>query len=119
MGALLALLGGEFGGDSVKAVYVRGGLVSFQSMLDGPFCYFPHDAVVPGVVPSMDINSLVYANRKHPLKMEALVDGFNRSANQNALEALRIVAKGTTTVVREQPSSPAEVAAWLAAQLKK
>jgi type II secretory pathway component PulM len=51
--------------------------------------------------------------------MEALVDGFNRSANQNALEALRIVAKGTTTVVREQPSSPAEVAAWLAAQLKK
>jgi type II secretory pathway component PulM len=88
-------------------------------MLDGPFCYFPHDAVVPGVVPSMDINSLVYANRKHPLKMEALVDGFNRSANQNALEALRIVAKGTTTVVREQPSSPAEVAAWLAAQLKK
>src|SRR5262249_44168404 len=54
MGGLLALLGGEFGGDKVKAVYARGGLVSYRSLLDSPFCYYPHDAVIPGAIPYLE-----------------------------------------------------------------
>ena len=47
LGGLLALLGGLFE-DDVRAVAVRGGLVSYASLLDSPFFYVPHDAVVPG-----------------------------------------------------------------------
>jgi dienelactone hydrolase len=113
MGGLLALLGGAFGGDKVKAVYVRGGLVSYRSTLDSPFCYFPHDAVIPGVLPACDIDTLAAANAKHALRMEALVDGFNRRVDQVTLG--RIYGK----IARAEPSSPAEVAAWLMAPGKK
>ncbi len=45
-GALLALLGGLFE-DHVRGVYGRGGLVSYRSLLNSPYLYVPHDAIVP------------------------------------------------------------------------
>ncbi len=113
MGGLLALLGGLYGGEKVKAVYVRGGLLSYRSVLDSPFSYVPHDAVIPGVLPSCDLDTLAAANAKHELLMEALVDGLNRRVDQVALD--RIYGKNA----RAEPSSPAEVAAFLAGQVKK
>jgi hypothetical protein len=97
----------------VKAVYVRGGLVSYRSTLDSPFCYFPHDAVIPGFIPACHRDTLAAANAKHALRMEALVDGLNRRVDQQTLD--REYGK----YARMEPSSPAEVAAWLTAQVKK
>jgi len=113
MGTLLALLGGMHAGKNVKAVYARGGLVSFQSILDSPFCYFPHDAVVPGLLANIDLSSVANANQN--VRLEALVDGLNRRVDQQTLEK----TYGKFATVRAEPSSQAEVAAWLVAQLKK
>jgi dienelactone hydrolase len=124
MGGLLALLGGEVGGANVKAIYVRGGLVSFRSILDSPFCYFPHDAVIPGILTVTDLDELAAANGNHGLRLEALVDGLNRRADQKTLaKAYERATKSRRTqdfmVLRDEPSSPAEVAAWLSTHLKK
>jgi dienelactone hydrolase len=129
MGGLLALLGGAFGGDRIKGVYVRGGLISMRSVLDSPFCYFPHDAVVPSILAPLSMNQvydfemLVQTNAKRGLRMEALVDGLNRRADQRTLaKAYETVAKSRRAndlLLREEPSSPAEVAAWLSTHLKK
>jgi len=124
MAGLLALLGGEVGGANVKAIYVRGGLVSFRSILDSPFCYFPHDAVIPGILTVMDLDEFAAANRNRGLRMEALVDGLNRRADQRTLaKAYERATKSRRAkdllVLRDEPSSPAEVAAWLSTHLKK
>ncbi|MBI1831760.1 MAG: hypothetical protein HYR84_09955, partial [Planctomycetes bacterium] len=124
MGGTLALLGGLFGGDSVKAIYVRGGMVSFKSMLDSPFCYFPHDAVIPGVLPASDLPTLAEAHAKRGLRLEALVDGLNRRVDDKTLKAAYRAAMFSRPahdlmVLREQPSSAAEVAAWLAGRVKR
>jgi hypothetical protein len=118
MGGLLALLGGEFGGEQVKAVYVRGGLVSYRSLLESPFCYFPHDAVIPGFLPHGDLDSLASANFKHGLRLEALVDGLNRRVDKKTLRTAYARSKGEIDLHAE-PSSPTEVAAWLSKQLRK
>ena len=121
MGGLVALLGGVFGGDKVKAVYVRGGLVSLESMLDSPFCYYPHDAVVPGMLRAADLNVLAAANAKRGLRMEALVDGLNRRVDQKTLAAVygTVVTGRAERALNEEASSPAEVAAWLIAQVNR
>ena len=124
MAGLLALLGGEVGGANVKAIYVRGGLVSFRSILDSPFCYFPHDAVIPGILAVTDLDEFAAANRNRGLRMEALVDGLNRRADQRTLaKAYESATKSRRAkdllVLRDEPSSPAEVAAWLSTHLKK
>jgi hypothetical protein len=85
----------------VKAIYARGGLVSYRSILDSPFCYFPHDAVFPEILVVGDLSVLVSLNKTRAIRIEARVDGLNRRVDQKAV------------------SSPAEVAAWLSAQLKK
>lgn len=117
MGGTLALLGGRIGGTRVKGIYVRGGLVSFASLLDSPFCYFPHDAVIPGsvVYDNTDIRNLASYYGQKSLRMEGLVDGLNRRVDQQTLEK----TFGISATVRAEPSSDVEVAAWLAAQFKK
>jgi dienelactone hydrolase len=113
MGTTLALMGGYYGGKNVKAVYARGGLVSFASMLDSPFCYFPHDAVIPGVLANYDVSRLtsVVSN----VRLESMVDGQNRRVDQQTLER----SFGKSARVSAEPSSQAQVAAWLAGQVKK
>src|SRR5262249_41682017 len=49
LGAALALFGALFE-DGVRAVSARGGLAGYDTLLHSPFCYVPHDAVVPGAV---------------------------------------------------------------------
>jgi len=104
--ALVALLGGAFGSNKVTAVYARGGLVSFRSTLDSPFCYYPNAVIVPGALNAGEIADIAKAAGN--VRMEALVDGLNRRVDQQTLERIH----GKTA--RAEPSSPAEVASFLA-----
>src|SRR5262249_55675959 len=62
----------------VRAVHVRGGLAGYLSILQSPFCYVPHDTVIPGVLTAGDVCDLAGALAPRPLHLESLVDGLNR-----------------------------------------
>jgi cephalosporin-C deacetylase-like acetyl esterase len=78
LGGVLALLGALFEED-VRVVSVRGGLVGYFSLLQSPFCYVPHDALVPGVFAAGDLCDLAAAAAPRGLRLEGLVDGLNRA----------------------------------------
>lgn len=84
LGGLVTLLAALFE-DDVRAVYVRGGLSDFQSVLEGPFCYLPHDAVVPGVLKVGDLCDLTAALSPRPLWLARAVDGLNRAVSPEEL----------------------------------
>jgi hypothetical protein len=77
LGGMLALLGALFE-DDVKAVYVHGGLIGFQSILESPLVYVPHDVVIPGVLTTGDLCDLAAATAPRPLRLTGIVDGLNR-----------------------------------------
>jgi dienelactone hydrolase len=94
LGGLLALLGGLFE-EEVHAIYIHGGLTGYQSLLDSPFIYVPHDVIIPGVLTAGDLEDVAAALAPRPLRLEALVDGLNRRATQaEARAALEIARKG-------------------------
>jgi hypothetical protein len=84
LGGLLALLGALFE-DGVRAVAVRGGLAGYQSVLESPFCYVPHDVIVPGVLTAGDLCDVAGALAPRPLRLEGLVDGRNRAVTADAV----------------------------------
>jgi len=77
LGGLLALLGALYE-DDICAVYVRGGLSDIQSVVAEQFVYIPHDIVVPGALTFGDLPDLAAAIAPRPLRLDNLVDGFNR-----------------------------------------
>jgi cephalosporin-C deacetylase-like acetyl esterase len=77
LGGLLALLGALFE-DGIRAVHVHGGLTGYDTLLNSPFCYVPHDALVPGALTAGDLVDVVTALAPRPLRLEGLVDGLNR-----------------------------------------
>jgi hypothetical protein len=77
LGTTLALLGALFE-DNVRAVYARGGLSGFVSLLDSLFLYVPHDAVVPGALTVGDLCDVAAAIAPRSLRLADLVDGGNR-----------------------------------------
>lgn len=83
LGGLLALLGALF--EETRAVYIRGGLSDYESVLHSSFCYLPHDVVVPGVVTAGDLCDLAAALAPAPLRLEGLVDGLNRNVSAATL----------------------------------
>jgi len=78
LGGLLALLAALYEED-VRAVYVQGGLASFESVLTKHFALIPHDAVVPGVLTTGDLCDLVAALAPRRVRLEGMVDGWNRT----------------------------------------
>ena len=86
LGGLLALLLGLYEED-VRAVYVRGGLVGFQSALSSPFLYLPHDVAIPGALTAGDLSALAAGLAPRPLALVGLVDGLNRAVEPNRVEA--------------------------------
>src|SRR5581483_10271211 len=70
---LLALLGALLE-PQVKTVYVRGGLASYQTILESPFLYVPHDAILPGALTAGDMEDMVAALAPRAIKLESLVD---------------------------------------------
>jgi hypothetical protein len=86
LGAILALLTALFE-DDVRAVYARGGLTSFRSVLSGQFLYLPHDVVVPGVLTIGDLCDLAAAVAPRPLALYGLVDSLNHRADLSEMTA--------------------------------
>jgi dienelactone hydrolase len=84
LGGLLALFGALFE-DDVRAVYARGCLTGFDSLLKSPFIYVPHDALIPGALTAGDLCDVAAALAPRPLWMEAPVDGLDRPVKADAL----------------------------------
>src|SRR5207248_4318176 len=73
--------------DDIRAVSIHGGLVSYHSLLLSPFCYVPHDAVVPGALTAGDLSDVAAALSPRPLRLAGVVDGRNRRATAALLES--------------------------------
>jgi len=91
MGETLVLLGMLFEED-VRAGYASGGLAGFASCLQSPFCYFPHDAVVPGAMTAGDLGDVAAACAPRALRLAGMVDGQNRRVNAKTATAAFDVA---------------------------
>jgi hypothetical protein len=76
LGGILGLLVALFEEDLVS-VYTYGGLIAYESTLNGPFCYIPHDVVVPGAIPAGDLPLLAKIMGSTKLRLDGLVDGMN------------------------------------------
>jgi cephalosporin-C deacetylase-like acetyl esterase len=125
LGGLLALFGALYE-DKVQAVTIHGGLVSYRSVLESPFCYVPHDSLVPGALKSGDLCDVAAAIAPRSLRLEGLVDGLNRQVNGETLAKSYLSAligykqQGRPQGLRldvERAKDDA-LAQWLAAQLK-
>jgi dienelactone hydrolase len=119
LGGLLALLTAVYETD-VQAVYIRGGLTSFESVLQSQFCYLPHDVVIPGVLTAGDLCDLAGALAPRPLRLEGLVDGLNRRLPSEAVSSEYAPARQAYTraaasdhFVVEDPADDYAVAQWL------
>jgi len=114
---LLALLCGLFE-DDVTAIYARGTIPSFRTLLQSQFLYVPHDAVIPGVLEIGDVADVAAAVAPRPLRLDRLVNGLNHevaAANSRELFAPAAAAyRGEQNpeqlVIATEDSSPA---AWL------
>jgi hypothetical protein len=123
IGGLLALLSALYE-EPVKAVYARGGLTSFGSVLESQFCYLPHDVIVPGALTVGDLTSVAAALAPRPVRLEGLVDGLNRLAGPQAVSAEYEPARQAYTLARSlgnlvigTPTEDSSVARWLLTSL--
>ena len=117
LGGLMALFGALFD-DEIESVYVRGGLVSYQSVLTSPCVLIPHDAVVPGAQRAGDLSQVAAALAPRPLQLGNLVDGSNRlapadtvrSTYEAAVQAYRTAGAADALSLTADSPSPAK---WL------
>ena len=117
LGSLLALLAALYE-NNVRAVAVRGGLVSYLSMLQDRFCYVPQDVIVPGILETADVGDLVAALAPRAVLLERLVDGRNRRLTAAEARAQLQAQSDARVLLREGPAEP-PLAAWMAAQLSR
>lgn len=115
LGGLLALLGALYE-DQVQAVYVQHGLTDYQSALERPFCYLPHDAVIPELLASGDISDLVAALAPRQVWFADPVDALNRAVS--AAEAARRLP-GTHLTCTAERTDAKSLAEWLVERLSK
>jgi dienelactone hydrolase len=126
LGGLLALLGALFE-DEVTAVAVQGGLIGYQSLLQSPFCYIPHDVVVPGVLRAGDLCDVAAALAPRPLRLVGLVDGLNRPVTADVLAkvleptqaAYRSAGKPDRLRIEAEGDKDRSGADWLLAWLQR
>jgi dienelactone hydrolase len=121
LGGMLALLTALYE-PTVRAVAVRGGLISFTSILEDAFAYIPADITVPGFLEAGDLADVEVAIAPRPLLLENLIDGKNRMvAETQARDELRPVseayrsAQGNFELRADQQAS--SIAGWLAGHL--
>jgi hypothetical protein len=108
LGGLLALLGALYE-DDVRTVALKGGLVSYLSVLADNFAYVPNDVIVPGILEAGDLSDVAGALASRPLRLEGLVNGRNQAVPESDLR-------------REFPgaaSGGGGIPEWLLAQLGK
>src|SRR5205807_3523843 len=112
--------------DNIRAVYARGGLTGFAALLESPFVYVPHDAVVPGALTAGDLCDVAAALAPRPVRLADLVDGGNRRVSADRLASTFAPtrtayesAKGQGRLVLDaQGAEPVSVARWLLTQLR-
>jgi hypothetical protein len=122
LGGMLAMLAALYE-DDVRAVYARGGLAGFRTVLDNHLVLIPHDVVVPGALPAGDLGGLAAGLAPRPLCLAGTVDGLNRQAGEAQVRAAFRAAidsyeeqraSGALTIVPE----PTGAARWLLTQLR-
>jgi hypothetical protein len=86
LGTHLALLTALFEPE-IKAVAVRGGLISYLSMLESNFTYVPPDMVVSRLLETADIADIAAGLSPIPLYISAPVTGRNYLVSQAELNA--------------------------------
>ncbi|HET6251736.1 MAG TPA: acetylxylan esterase, partial [Tepidisphaeraceae bacterium] len=127
MAGMVVLLGGLYEPE-IRAICVNGGLTGYQSVLQSPFLYVPADVIVPGVLgpdgPG-DLCDVAAALAPRALRMTALVDGRNRLAERQELDAVFAPARsayGTAKAAErleiESTDDPAATATWLLKELR-
>jgi len=117
LGGLLALLTGLYE-PTVRAVYLRGGLSDFRSVLTSQRVYIPHDAVVPGVLTAGDIPDLAGMLASRHVAISEPVDQLNRRQRQKAIEQAYSPAKAAFAEAEQEGSlelsaEPINLAEWL------
>ncbi len=125
LGGLLALFAALYE-DDVRAVFVRGGLVCYQSVLESPFLFVPHDVIVPGALTAGDLADVAAALAPRPVRLEGLVDGRNRTVAGEDLERAYAPARaiyqkvgaGKHLELQAVSSSDQRVASWLISHLQ-
>jgi len=122
LGAHLALLTALFD-PGINAVAVRGGLISYLSLLESNFNYVPPDIVVSRLLEVADIADIAAELNPTPLFLSAPVTGRNYLASQAEInEALQAARKayGSSVNLRLEAGGPDPVresellANWLA-----
>ncbi len=124
-GALLALLGALYD-DAAQAVLARGGLASYQSLLESYCCYVPHQAVVPGALTAGDLASIIAAIAPRAVRLERPVDGLNRPLSAAQAQAALLPAQnayqrldaGRQLEIHQQLRPSAEIVQWLLGALR-
>jgi dienelactone hydrolase len=91
-GGLLAILGALYEPD-IRAVAAVGGLSDFRSVLQTPFCYLPHDVIVPGILTCGDIPDFAAHLAPRPLLIWKPVDGQNRPVSDKRLQEIYAPAR--------------------------
>jgi dienelactone hydrolase len=86
LGGLAVLLTALFE-EEIRAVSARGGLISFESLLESPFVCVPHDVIVPGALTAGDVVDVAAALAPLPLQISDVVDGLNRLATTDEAAA--------------------------------
>ncbi len=123
LGGLLALLGALYD-DNVRAVAVRGGLVSYASILDDAFAYVPADVTVPGFLEAGDLADVEAMLAPTPLLLEDLIDAKNRLVPENAVRAeleplMRRYGIERANVSVRSGKDMSQAAEWLKEQLSQ
>jgi hypothetical protein len=125
LGGLLATLAPLYF-DQLRAVVARGGLLSQRSLLDEPFLYVPHDAVVPGALTLGDLADVWAVNTAVAFRLEGPVDGRNRRAEAAAVQqvlapvraAYRAAKNEEALSARAALGSEEDLARWLMSRLR-
>lgn len=126
MGASLVLLAMLFD-DDIRTGYGFGGLAGFQSCLQSAYCYFPHDAVIPGALSSGDLGDIAAAVAPRALRLGGLVDGLNQRVSaqsaaiafEPASAAYRNAGAAGKFNIRAADADQTHAVTWMLKELKR
>jgi hypothetical protein len=123
VGSHVAILAALFEPE-IRAVAIRGGLVSYLSLLDDPFVYVPYDIGIPELLRVGDIPDICAFLAPMPLFAERFVGGRNFVIEPERLRRIMTIVRDSyqsdeasnRLVLRSGTEQP-ELTAWLIEQL--